>query len=45
VLVLNKTASAIADTIGLSNFSPAGTAQVWQYSSANLAPSVRQSPT
>jgi uncharacterized protein (TIGR03437 family) len=44
VLVLNKTASAIADTIGLSNFSPAGTAQVWQYSSANLAAIVRQSP-
>ena len=44
MLVLNKTASAIADTIGLSNFSPAGTAQVWQYSSANLAAIVRQSP-
>ena len=37
VLVLNKTAGNIADTISLANFTPAGTAQVWQYSQANLA--------
>ena len=36
VLVLNKTATDLADTIGLANFTPAGTAQVWQYSGANL---------
>jgi uncharacterized protein (TIGR03437 family) len=35
VLVLNKTAGAIADSISLANFLPQGTAQVWQYSSAN----------
>jgi uncharacterized protein (TIGR03437 family) len=44
VLVLNKTASALADTISLANFTPAGTAQVWQYSAANLGAIVRQSP-
>ena len=42
VLVLNKTTSAIGDTIGLANFTPAGTAQVWQYNSANLTAIVRQ---
>ena len=42
VLVLNKTAGAIADSISLANFIPAGTAQVWQYSQANLAAIVRQ---
>ena len=36
ILVLNKTANAIDDTISLANFMPSGTAQVWQYSSANL---------
>jgi uncharacterized protein (TIGR03437 family) len=42
VLVLNKTAAAIADFISLANFTPAGTAQVWQYSQTNLAAIVRQ---
>jgi len=37
VLVLNKTTSAIGDTISLANFTAAGTAQVWQYSQTNLA--------
>jgi hypothetical protein len=42
VLVLNKTTGAISDSISLANFTPAGTAQVWQYSQANLAAIVRQ---
>ena len=42
VLVLNKTAGAIGDSISLANFTPAGTAQVWQYSQANLTAIVRQ---
>ena len=42
VLVLNKTTGAIGDSISLANFTPAGTAQVWQYSPANLAAIVRQ---
>ena len=42
VLVLNKTAGDIGDSISLANFAPAGTAQVWQYSPANLAAIVRQ---
>lgn len=44
VLVLNKTTSAITDSISLANFTQAGTAQVWQYSPSNLAAIVRQSP-
>jgi uncharacterized protein (TIGR03437 family) len=44
VLVLNKTANSITDSIGLANFTPAGTAQVWQFGPANLAAIVRQSP-
>jgi uncharacterized protein (TIGR03437 family) len=44
ILVLNKTTGNISDTINLANFVPAGTAQVWQYSSANLSGIVRQSP-
>ena len=44
VLVLNKTTGAIADTVSLANFTPAGTAQVWQYSQSNLSAIVRQSP-
>ena len=35
ILVLNKTSGETTDTIALANFAPAGTAQVWQYSSAN----------
>jgi uncharacterized protein (TIGR03437 family) len=42
VLVLNKTATDISDTVSLASFTPAGTAQVWQYSQANLASIVRQ---
>lgn len=42
IVVLNKTSGAIADSISLADFVPAGTAQVWQYSSANLAAIVRQ---
>ena len=42
VLVLNKTAGDIGDSIGLANFTPAGTAQVWQYGPANLNAIVRQ---
>ncbi|MGA2740560.1 MAG: glycoside hydrolase family 44 protein [Bryobacteraceae bacterium] len=42
VLVLNKTAAAISDSISVANFTPAGTAQVWQYSQANLTAIVRQ---
>jgi len=44
VMVLNKTSAAIGDSIALANFSPAGSAQVWQYSSANLNAVVRQFP-
>jgi uncharacterized protein (TIGR03437 family) len=36
ILVLNKTYGDVADNVSLANFAPAGTAQVWQYSSANL---------
>jgi len=42
VLVLNKTTGDISDSISLANFTPAGTAQVWQYSQANLAAIVGQ---
>ena len=42
VVVLNKTAGAITDTISLANFAAAGTAQVWQYSSADLKAIARQ---
>ena len=44
VLVLNKTAAAITDSISLRDFTPAGTAQVWQYSQRNLSAIVRQTP-
>ncbi len=44
IMVLNKTASAITDNVSLANFTPAGKAQVWQYSSANLNAIVRQTP-
>jgi uncharacterized protein (TIGR03437 family) len=42
VLVLNKTNGDISDSISLAKFTPAGTAQVWQYSQTNLAAIVRQ---
>jgi len=44
ILVLNKTTGDIADSIGLADFVPAGTAQVWQYSQNNLKAIVRQTP-
>jgi uncharacterized protein (TIGR03437 family) len=43
IVVLNKTSGDITDSIGLANFIPAGAAQVWRYSSANLGAIVRQS--
>ena len=43
ILVLNKTTGDIADSISLANFTPAGSAEVWQYSPANLSAIVRQS--
>lgn len=42
VLVLNKTPNAISDSIGLAGFAAANTAQVWQYSGANLKAIVKQ---
>jgi uncharacterized protein (TIGR03437 family) len=42
ILVLNKTAAAIASSVSLANFTPAASAQVWQYSGANLTSIVRQ---
>ena len=44
VLVLNKTASPISNTISLANFTPAGTAQIWQYGPANLTAIGRVTP-
>ncbi len=42
VMVMNKTTAAITTSLSLANFTPAGTAQVWQYSGANLSAIVRQ---
>src|SRR5579862_635887 len=42
IVVLNKASAPITDSIGIANFTPAGAAQVWQYSSANLGAIVRQ---
>jgi uncharacterized protein (TIGR03437 family) len=42
VLVLNKTSAALASSVSLANFTPAASAQVWQYSGANLKAIVRQ---
>jgi uncharacterized protein (TIGR03437 family) len=42
MLVLNKTAAPLTSNVSLANFSPAATAQVWQYSGANLTAIVRQ---
>src|SRR5579862_38289 len=44
ILVLNKTTNDISDSISLANFTPMGTAQVWQYGQSNLSGIVRQSP-
>ncbi|MGA3027349.1 MAG: glycoside hydrolase family 44 protein [Bryobacteraceae bacterium] len=37
ILVLNKTSAAITDSVSVANFTPAGTLQTFQYSSANLS--------
>jgi uncharacterized protein (TIGR03437 family) len=42
VVVLNKTSSDITDSISLANFTPAGVAEIWRYSGANLSAVVRQ---
>ena len=42
IAVLNKTSSDITDAITLANFLPAGGAQIWRYSGANLGAIVRQ---
>lgn len=42
VLVLNKTATPLTSSVSLANFTPAATAQVWQYSGANLRAILRQ---
>jgi uncharacterized protein (TIGR03437 family) len=44
VMVLNKSANTVADSISLAHFTPAGTAHVWQYSGANLNAITQQSP-
>ncbi len=36
LVVVNKTAGDLSSTVALANFTPAATAQVWQYSPANL---------
>jgi uncharacterized protein (TIGR03437 family) len=36
IMVLNKTAAAITDSVSFANFTPAGTLQTFQYSSENL---------
>jgi len=42
VLVLNKTTGDLSSTVNIANFTPAGAAQVWRYSQANLNAIVRQ---
>ena len=42
LMLVNKTGRDQSSPISLANFQPAGTAQVYQYSSANLAAIVRQ---
>src|SRR5205807_4893833 len=41
LMVINKTAGAINDSITLANFSPAASAQVWRYTAADLGAIVR----
>jgi len=45
VLVLNKTANPLTSSVALANFTPAASAQVWQYSGANLQAIARQPDT
>ncbi len=42
LMVINKTTEPLTSTVSLANFDPAGTAQVFQYSAANLAAIVQQ---
>jgi uncharacterized protein (TIGR03437 family) len=42
VLVINKTNAPLVSPVGISNFQAAGTAHVYQYSSANLSAIVQQ---
>jgi uncharacterized protein (TIGR03437 family) len=42
ILVLNKTSAALTSSVSLANFTAAASAQVWQYSGANLKAIVRQ---
>lgn len=42
LVVINKTAGSLQSTLNLAGFVPAGNAQVYRYSSANLAAIVRQ---
>ena len=37
VVVINKTAGSLTSQVALGGFAPAGTAQVWRYSPANLS--------
>src|ERR1022692_1790829 len=41
-VVINKTGSGLTSTLSLANFQPGQTAQVWQYSGANLGAIVAQ---
>lgn len=41
-MVINKTGQDLSSTLSLANFNAASSAQVWQYSPANLAAIVRQ---
>jgi hypothetical protein len=41
LMVINKTGQALTSTLTLANFSPAASAQVYTYSSANLTAIVR----
>ena len=42
ILVLNKTTGDLSSSVGIANFTPAGPAQVWQYSQADLNAILRQ---
>ncbi len=42
IMVLNKTTGDLSSTVAISDFNAQGTAQVWQYSGANLSAIVRQ---
>lgn len=42
VLVLNKTNNAVSTSVALANFTPAASAEVWQYSGSDLTKITRQ---